>query len=137
MICRINTNISVSPGLIDLAIGYFKSGVKQIASEIVIQLIFVIDEQNNEIKNFYTELEMEPSSLETLDYDELHNFMDKNAIKIKRLLNILEPFKNKSESFMQLNTSLDRLYETLVITPIEIGFLETKQMQNMRLLDAS
>lgn len=137
LITSINTNISITPGLLDVAINSFKKGIKQVADDIITQLIFIIEAQNNEIKNFYTELEINPSQIASLHFDDIDDFMNKNAIQVKRLLDMLEPFKDNSDAFTQLYDSLDKLYNTLSITFIEIGFLESEYNQSLRELNAS
>ncbi|MBU1658338.1 hypothetical protein KKG72_04710 [bacterium] len=137
MINGINTDISLSPSLLNIAINLFKDGIKDFSNQLLLEIILIIRQQNNELQNFLTELEVEPANLESLNYDEIDYYMDKNAIKIKRLLNTLEAFKDKSDAFKELYKSVDELYTTLVTTPVEIGFLEAKQMRLVRELDAS
>ena len=119
---------------VEMAIDFFKDALYDAAESILKKLTKSIEIQNKKLNDnfeFYkknSHLLLEDAMMK--EYERIDNAIDiYESLKFQ-----LEEYKDTSPSFKKLYDAINNYYETLVIVPSELGFIEAKLMNEQRKL---
>jgi len=109
------------PSILDTTVEAFKSGAKDIANNLLMNLIFSLKEQNNELKNMIFDLEQNPQLSFTLDTEEFQDIMISLEDMLEKLLSVSTKNKHNSEIFMELHKICDEMLSNIIVLGNEVS----------------
>ncbi len=112
---------SLVPSIFDTTVSAFKSGANEIANNLLMNLIFTLQEENNKIKSLITDLELEPTISLTLDTDEFHDSLIFLENILEKQVNISKKNKNNSDIFFEFYKICDESYTNVLILGNEVS----------------
>jgi len=102
---------SILPSAFDASVKIFKSGSKEIAHNLLMNLIFTLKTQNQEVLKLKSDVELKDSSLAfSLDTEEFHDSMIQVSDTLYELEKTTKEFENKSDIFKEFYKIVDELY---------------------------
>lgn len=102
MFTKSKTNFeTLIPSLLDTTVKAFKNGAKEVANNILMNLIFSLNEKNEALKKQLFELDTEPTIATSMDTPEFHEAMINAEDMLEKLLYVSKEYKDKSEIFTQ------------------------------------
>lgn len=115
------------PNILEKTVSAFINGAKDVASAILMELIFAIKKQNEDIKTLRAQLESEPSISLELDTEEFHDNMLHAIDMLEKLISISEKNKDKSEIFNQMYKISQEMYENSTLMQIDLSFIASEE----------
>jgi molecular chaperone GrpE (heat shock protein) len=115
------------PNILEKTVSAFKNGAKDVANAILMELIFAIKKQNENIKDLKAQLESEPGISLDLDTEEFHENMLNVIDMLEKLVAISDKNKDKSEIFNQMHNISKEMYENATLMQIELSFVASEQ----------
>jgi len=114
------------PDVFEKTVSAFKSGARELANSIVMELIFALKKQNEELKKLVVKMEKEPEFSLALDNEEFHDNIVNLQKMLERLSVISHANKEKSEIFNEMDKITTEMYENLFIFQTELSFIASE-----------
>ena len=122
-----SNSTSLISSVYDTAISAFKNGAKDIANSLLMNLIFTLKNQDNDLKNILFDLEKNPTISITLDTDEYQDILINLEYNFEKLLCVSKKYKDKSDVFMEFYKISDSLYGHIILLGNEVSAVASEQ----------
>jgi len=109
------------PSLLDTTVSAFQNGSIDVANNILMNLIFSLKEQNNELKSLLFKLDTEPTISTSLDNEDFHNSMIIVEDMAEKLLYVSKQHKEKSDIFNELYKISEDMFANSITLSNEVS----------------
>jgi len=117
---------SLVPSIFETTVNAFKSGAKDIANNLLMNLIFTLKQQNNDLKNILFDLEKEPSKAIDLDTDDFQDSLIDLEDMLERLVFISEKYSKNSDIFFEFYKISNEMYSNIIVLGNEVAAIASE-----------